>query len=64
MNPLILLESNKFNIAAESVKRSTGAGLLQEWFSYADTKGIRVKWPLTGACPATNTYWECEKTVC
>ena len=63
-HPIILLKSNKFNMAAISVKRSiVGAGLLQEWFSYADTKGIRVKWPLKGACPATNEYWKGEKIV-
>ena len=30
----------------------TGTGRLREWFSYAATRGERVKWPLKGACPA------------
>ena len=37
-HPTILLKSNEFNMAAVLVKRSIGAGRLQEWFSYADTK--------------------------
>ena len=27
-------------------------GRLREWFSYAATRGERVKWPFKGACPA------------
>ena len=30
----------------------TGTGRLREWFSYAATRGERVKWPFKGACPA------------
>ena len=31
---------------------ATGTGRLREWFSYAATRGERVKWPFKGACPA------------
>ena len=34
----------------------TGAGRLREWFSYAATRGVGDRWPLTGTCPANNKY--------
>ena len=38
----------------------TGAGRLRECFSKAVTRGVRDRWPLTGACPANNKHWECR----
>ena len=38
----------------------TGAGRLQQWFSYAATRDVKDRWPITGACPVnigdTKTY--------
>ena len=34
---------------------ATGTGRLREWFSYATTRGERVKWPFKGACPGSYT---------
>ena len=39
----------------------TGAGRLL--FSKVATRDVRVKWLLTGACPATNKQRNCNKTV-
>ena len=36
----------------------TGTGRLREWFSYAATRGERVKWPFKGACPAIHKKLE------
>lgn len=39
-----------------------GGSRLQQWFSGAATRGVRVKWPDTVAFPATNKCLECKKT--
>ena len=39
----------------------TGASCSQELFSCAATRGVRVKWPLTVAFPATHKCLECKK---
>ena len=38
----------------------TGTDHLRDWFSSVAT---RVKWPPTGACPATNQLWKCKKNL-
>ena len=41
----------------------TGAGHLQGWCLQAAFRGVRDRWPLTGACPANNKQWECKRTT-
>ena len=38
----------------------TGADRLREWFSETATRGVRDKWLLTAASPASNKHWECK----
>ena len=72
MFSLFIYFCTTFSICSRSSRKRTPSGLegVRNWswpltrmvlVSSHERLGVRDRWPLTGACPASNKHWECKK---